>query len=67
MTEVIIIPENGIVTVATFSKMVGVAENAIERMIERGDITALKFQKGSSKWLISLSAVNEYLKGDKNE
>jgi len=63
MTEVIIIPENGLVTVATFSKMVGVAEGAIERLIENGDIKAFKFQKGCSKWLISLSAINEYLKG----
>lgn len=64
MTEAIIIPESGIVTVATFSKMVGVAEGAIERMIENGHVKALKFQKGSSKWLISLSAINEYLKDD---
>ena len=63
MAEAIIIPETGIVTVATFAKMIGVAEGAIERMIERGDVKALKFQKGSSKWLISLSAVSGYLKG----
>ena len=63
MAEAIIIPETGIVTVATFAKMIGVAEGAIERMIERGDVKALKFQKASSKWLISLSAVSEYLKG----
>ena len=63
MAEARIITENGIVTVATFSKMVGVAEGAVERMIENGDVKALKFQKGSSKWVISLSAINEYLKG----
>ena len=67
MAEIIVIPDKGLVTVATFAKIVGVAEGAVERVIERGDIKALKFQKGSSKWLISLSAVNEYLKGVNND
>ena len=61
MTEIVIIPDNGLVTVATFAKIVGVAEGAVERVIEKENIKVLKFQKGSSKWVISLSALDNYL------
>ena len=61
MAEIVIIPDKGFVTVATFAKIVGVAEGAVERVIEKEGIKALKFQKGSSKWLLSLSAINDYL------
>ena len=67
MAEIIVIPDKGLVTVATFAKIVGVAEGAVERTIERGDTKALKFQKGSSKWLISLSAINDYLRAQNDD
>lgn len=68
MTEITVIPENGLVTVATFAEILGVSEAAVTKTFKIEGIKTLKFQKGSSKWLISLSAVNNYLQGnDKNE
>ena len=61
MAEITILPNTGMVTLATFAKIVGVSEGAVEKTLKNEGIKTLQFQKGSSKWLISLSAVNKYL------
>jgi len=61
MTEIVVIPDRGFVTVATFAKIVGVSEAAVTKTLEKEGIRTLKFQKGSSKWLLSLSCIDNYL------
>lgn len=62
MTEITVLPETGMVTVTTFAQIVGVSESAVEKALKTNGIKSLQFQKGSSKWLISLSAINGFLK-----